>query len=124
MNAKSVISAADSIRPNLVESYVKYRWLSMAEKQIESMMCMYGEREPQTGGVLTAESQMLLGSEYTDMYAYYVVAMIDLANQNITMYNNSVAMFETLYDSWRKKWRRENQPKKNTHIKTGGGDIT
>ena len=85
---------------------------------------MYGEREPQTGGVLTAESQMLLGSEYTDMYAYYVVAMIDLANQNITMYNNSVAMFETLYDSWRKKWRRENLPKKITHIKTGGGDIT
>ncbi len=124
MNAQSVISAADSIRPNLVDADVKYRWLNMAEKQVESVMCMYGEREAQSDAVLSAESQMLLGSEYTDMYAYYVVAMIDLANQNISMYNNSVAMFETLYDSWRKKWRRENLPQKITHIKASGGEIT
>ena len=60
--------------------------------------------------VNVSHDSLLLGEEYLDMYVYYAVSMIDLENQDIAMYNNSCAFFNEMFESWQKKWRRENLP--------------
>ena len=117
MTAGSIINYADRTRPNLVSYETKLNWLYTIEKKIADHMNRFSNHKI-THEFPEESTPLLLGKEYKDMYAYYIVCMTDLANQDIAMYNNSCAYFNELFDSWRKKWRRENTPA--THM---GGDI-
>lgn len=109
MTASDVIMTADRVRPNIVEDDDKLRWISVLEKQIIDHMTRYGECD-KSSDEIHHSSVLSLGEEYKDMYIYYVVSMIDLANQDIAMYNNSCSFFNEMFDAWQKKWRRQNLP--------------
>ncbi len=112
MTRNDIIASVDITRPNLVSEDTKLHWLEVLEKQIHSHMTQFGESD-----VSISEETLLLPHEYKDMYVYYVVSMIDLANQDIAMYNNSCAFFNQMFLSWQKKWRRDHMPSQS---KTGG----
>ena len=109
MTKDNVIECADRLRPNIVKSEDKYHWIDVVENLILCHMTQHGEfiRE-------ASQDSLLLGDEYRDMYAYYVIAMIDLTNGDIAMYNNSCSFFNDMFMEWKKKWRRENIPQKDT----------
>ncbi len=109
MIAKEILSEADITRPNLVRQSRKLDWLYAIEKQIAHHMSQFGESDAKAEA-MTEETELLLTKEHKDIYIYYIVCMIDLANQDIAMYNNSCAYFNGLLDSWQKKWRREHLP--------------
>lgn len=110
MTVENVIALIDTIRPNTVSYDEKVLWVNNLEKQIADHMTRYGESDV-SFSPLTQNSMTLLNSEHIYMYAYYGVSMIDLANQDIAMYNNSCTFFNNAFESWQKKWRRENLPK-------------
>jgi len=109
MTKGKIISVADSIRPNNYPMETKLEWVDILEKQICRHMCRYDEADI-TPSPSTEDAAAVLDDEHLYMYAYYLVAMIDLGNQDVAMYNNSSAYFNTLYENWQKKWRREHLP--------------
>ena len=117
MTVNNIIGYADRIRPNLVSYDTKLNWLYTIEKKIADHMSKFSAKSI-VADIPEESTVLLLGKEYKDMYAYYIVCMIDLANQDIAMYNNSCAYFNELFDSWKKKWRREHMP-----VSSDGGDI-
>ena len=111
MTKEDIIESVDSVRPNIVNAKDKYHWVEVLENLILCHMTQYGEFVAQI-----SENQLLLDENYRDMYVYYVISMIDLANQDIAMYNNSCTLFNDLFIAWQKKWRREHVPSKNTKV--------
>ena len=109
MTASDVIMTVDRVRPNIMEDEDKLRWIYVLEKQIIDHMTRYGECDKPSEEIHHL-STLSLGEEYKDIYIYYVVSMIDLANQDIAMYNNSSSFFNEMFKSWQKKWRRQNLP--------------
>ena len=112
MTPEDIVNTADKVRPNIVAHDTKLGWVDVIEKQVREHMTRFNET------TMENDTEVLsLGSEYKDMYVYYVVSMIDLTNLDIAMYNNSTAFFNEMFTSWQKKWRREHMPN------TGGGDA-
>ena len=105
MTKVEVLESVDKTRPNMASYDTKLVWLNTIEKQIFDHMTQFKEAQ-----VSLSEDELLLGTEYKDMYVYYVVSMIDLANQDIAMYNNSCSFFNEAFLDWKKKWRREHLP--------------
>ncbi len=105
MTKLEILESVDTTRPNMVSYDTKLAWLNTVEKQIFDHMTQYQETR-----VSLLEDEVLLGAQYKDMYVYYVVSMIDLANQDIAMYNNSCSFFNEAFLGWKKKWRREHLP--------------
>ena len=105
MTYDEVISAIDKVRPNTAAIPAKRAWITVLESKIHDHMTSFSECD-----VNVSHDSLLLGEEYLDMYVYYAVSMIDLENQDIAMYNNSCAFFNEMFESWQKKWRRENLP--------------
>ena len=117
MKAEKIVALIDCIRPNTAEMETKLFWIEQLEKKIAEHMTRYGEAST-TPIEVTAEYETLLGEEYAYMYAYFGAAMLDLGNQDISMYNNSSAYFNDMFEYWQKKWRREHLP-----IKPKRGDV-
>jgi len=109
MTVRQILNTIDNLRPNNTDEETKLGWIEILEKKIAEHMTRYGEREVSVSA-LTPQQDVLLQSEYLYMYAYYAVAMIDLMNQDISMYNNSSTYFNDAFENWQKKWRRENMP--------------
>ncbi len=112
MIAENIIQSADKIRPNLISTSNKLEWLFAIEKKVADHMSRYGEINVNTTEI-EPDTPLLLPKEHKDIYTYYIVCMVDLANQDIAMYNNSCAYFNEMFTSWQKKWRRENIPQKS-----------
>ena len=110
MKAEKIVALIDSIRPNTADAETKLSWIENLEKKISEHMTRYGEASIKAIEV-NMEYETLLGDEYAYMYAYFGVAMLDLGNQDISMYNNSSAYFNDMFENWQKKWRREHLPK-------------
>ena len=109
MTVNDVLSLVDTYRPCLIGTSDKTNWLYTIEKEVCEHMSRYGEpRSPAED--FNLETELSLGKEYLDMYVYYVISMIDLANQDVAMYNNSCSFFNEMLSSWKKKWRREHLP--------------
>ncbi len=109
MTVNDVLTLVDAYRPSLCEEKEKINWIYTLEKQITEHMSRYAQKR-EANENLTGSSNLSLGKEYLDMYVYYVISMIDLANQDVAMYNNSCAFFNGLFSDWQKKWRREHLP--------------
>lgn len=109
MTVNDILTLVDSYRPSLCEEKEKINWIYTLEKQIAEHMSRYAEPRKVNENI-TRNTEVALGKEYLDMYVYYVISMIDLANQDVAMYNNSCAFFNDLFSDWQKKWRREHLP--------------
>ena len=110
------VTAADSISPNNFTQAQKRNWVYTLELKIRYLKSMYGETEYNDSFENEDNAQLILGSDGSDIYVYYLLSMMDMANSDISMYNNHSAMFNSLMTDWQKKYRREHLPLKKTVI--------
>ena len=110
MKATDIITRCDNLKPN-VQSYAqKRKWLDKIESDIRKYAARYSSHSGDTSFAHCEDPELFLDSNYSDIYVYYLISMIDLANQDVAMYNNSCAFFNDLFSDWQKKWRREHLP--------------
>ncbi len=110
------VTAADAISPNGFLQTQKRNWVYTLEAKIRYFMSMYGETHYDDSFENDTNAELVLGSEGSDIYVYYLLSMMDMANSDVAMYNNHSAMFNSLMTDWQKKYRRQNIPPKNTVI--------
>ena len=108
------MAKVDSLKPNMYSQSLKRSWLNSAEIKIREFMAMYNNTLFDDGFIEEDNPTLTLKEDKADLYVYYVMAMIDLSNQDITLYNNNVIIFSDMFEDFKKQYRRENTPQKNT----------
>ena len=115
-----VIEKCDTLKPNVYSQSQKRDWVYNLELQIREFALLYTNEEADNLFLNQENATLSLGNQWSDIYVYYLLSMIDLANCDVVMYNNNTAMFNELLKSWQKKFRREHTPEKTTKITLEG----
>ncbi len=116
VRCSDVLAKVDKLKPNVYSNVLKRSWLNAAEIKVKEFISMYNQ-ELLDDRFLSEENPILsIQEDKSDIYVYYVMAMIDLSNQDITLYNNNVIIFTDMFEDYKKQYRRQNIPQKNTKI--------
>lgn len=103
----SVIEYVDNIKPNVYQDEDKYQWIARVDGQIS--IDVFQQEEPTTYELpRDADKELLVPAPYDDLYAYYVMAMIDFHNREYSNYNNTVLMFSERLEDYKAWYIRQN----------------
>lgn len=107
MTIKEVIKRADELRPNAIEEEIKAAWVWTLDGDIANMM---GTKHP--ADPFPQDAELLASHPHDEMYIFYLMAMIDTANRDSTLYANDSLLFNSAYGEAKASWRRANCPEK------------
>lgn len=108
MKTLDAIKQADSLRDNTLPAEQKAAWLNKLDGEIAEMM---GVDAPENAW--PEDSELLMPREHDEVYVLYLVAMIDYYNQESTLYQNDMVVYNTAMSNARAWWRRHNCPERN-----------
>lgn len=105
-----VIEIVDSLRPNAYREEEKFDWISGLDGMISRTVMQQDEPVSyQYPGDM--DTELLVPPPFEGIYALYLEAMIDFHNREYGNYNNTMLMFNTQYDEYKKAYIRDNMPK-------------
>ena len=126
MKANEAIERVDVLRPNPFSEEEKLRWLSELDGKISKEVLKLGKVFDYTG-VEPSETELLVRLPYTDVYLFYLCAMIDFFSRDYEEYNNSMLMVNTILNSLAKAVIRGDEVYKDEYSDSesgGAGDET
>ena len=125
MTIDKVIQLVDQQKPNGYSWEDKLHWLSKLDQMIFDEVISRHEDGPEEFSGYTEgaadETKLLVDDAYADMYVKWLFAQIDFANAEISRYNNSVSMFNALYENYARSYTRRHMPKQEAYIKGARG---
>lgn len=108
MNLKKVMTIADELRPNAISDEIKAGWLFAFDGDIAEMMKV--DPQPNTW---PEDTELLMPYPHDDIYQYYLMAMIDYANQEMTLYEIDYVMANAKLEDAKKHYARNNYTPSN-----------
>lgn len=118
MTVNGAIAEVDHLKSNMYETTDKIKWLSRLDLRIyQEIICTHhrneGEEEISFTGYTEddGEKTLLVGAPYDEVYLRWLEAQIDYANMEYDSFNNTNAMFEALYSSFRNAYNASHMPK-------------
>jgi len=113
---EEVIERVDRLKPNPYTGEQKTEWVNKVEGMLQTDVY---DREAQYITVLDwskdKETLLLRPIPHSDVYDHYLFAMIDYMNGDVESYNNSMTMFNSMFNMAVKAMRKGNP--KNTHFR-------
>ena len=96
--ASELLAVADHIRPNDLEVTLKERWLREIEGMVRS------EVEGVSPHTLFADDEWTLTVPvpYDRLYVWYLCAMIDIAQGDMALYENDLAVYNAAFHDYAK----------------------
>ncbi len=123
MTIQDAISAVDELKPNMYGTKEKIRWLSRLDARIwEEIISTheYADDEEEIDKPSYSEDdtsvELLVGEPYDEIYRHWLSAQIDYNNMEFDSFNNSNAMFESMYTSFRNAYNRSHMPVGETKV--------
>lgn len=116
MTVQEALSLADELKENLMDDSIKMQLLNEVEAMVHDEVIMKNahtqEQEtcPHYDTDTDGDTVLLVPDRFSRLYAYYIMAGIDLQNDEIDKYNNHRALFENMYTEFGNYWRREHMP--------------
>lgn len=128
MTIEKAIDICDRQKPNGYTAEDKIHWLGKLDQMIFDEIIDRHEGGPEKfdgyKDDVDGETELLADDAYADLYVKWLFAQIDFANAETARYNNSMAMFNALYDSYSKSYTRRHMPKQpafiNARVRRGG----
>ncbi len=117
MRFLDVLSACDSLKPNEYSHAQKRRWINKIESDIREYAALYSNQKADMSFKYEDNPVLYLNDNFSDVYVYYLISMIDLNNQEYQLYNNSALYFNSAFNNWKKHHRRKNTPVCNVSLK-------
>lgn len=136
MTANKAIETVDRLRPNSYSEEDKLRWINTLEGATKRLVLQWDEKylnglkaQYEAGQITEDEykalvdatkplvypddldKELLISEPFDDVYGLYLESMIDFYNREYGNYNNSAAMFDARYDSYKKAYIREHRVK-------------
>jgi hypothetical protein len=109
------INQLDALKPNTYSGSEKIVWLSRLDAMIKKNII-----DTHEGGDVTftgydegtdQSTELIVAEPYDEMYIRWLEAQIDYANGEYERYNNSVELFNTAYEEYKKYYNRTHTPK-------------
>lgn len=117
MTIREAITEVDKGLFNSYTAAEKTRWLSRLDGEVYNSIISPREGAPESFEPYTetsAETTLLIGHPYEDVYITYLQAMIFYHNGETVRYNNAIALHNATLDGFRNHYN-------NTHKHLGGG---
>lgn len=114
MKLSEAMARADALRLNTVSEEQKAKWIWELEGQLGEMASILPRPCPWPEG---KDTILLLTGPYEEVYQLYLAAKIDYYNQEMGLYANDRATYETMLAEARAWWRRKHRPKKSGNWK-------
>lgn len=118
MTIHDAIAEVDSLKSNMFSEKDKIRWISRLEARIyQEIICTHqrndGEEEISfTGyGEDDGEKELLVGQPHDELYLRWLEAQIDYHNMEYDSFNNSNAVFDAVFSSFRNAYNQSHMPK-------------
>ena len=114
MTIAQAIERIDDLKYNTYSTHQKLQWLN----QLEQMICCNILATHEGAAVPAAfdddtpmDTPLLAQAPYEELYIHYLAAQMDYHNGEFDRYNNTMAMFQALFDSFCAAYNRKNTPK-------------
>jgi hypothetical protein len=118
MTITDAIAELNKNKPNMYDDEYKIRWLSRLDRRIyETIIQTHQLNEGETVSAFTPYTanepnrELLVGEPYDEMYVRFLEAQIDYSNKEFESFNNSNAVFESLYSAFRNAYNQSHMPK-------------
>jgi len=95
MRYNTAIAHADVLRPNTVDSELKFMWLSELDGKIGEIT---GE---EVANPYPNDDDLLMPFPYDNIYELYLIAMIDIYNQDTMLYQADYTLFNQAFEEAR-----------------------
>lgn len=111
-----VIEMTDRLKPNAYGEEIKTAWISQLDGMVQRLV-MQRDDIVEYSYPEDMNKELLIPFPFDDVYALYLVAKIDLRNNEIDNYNNSITVFNSAFEDFKKAYIRENMPKQSGNFK-------
>ena len=118
MKIIEVIDRIDGLKHNTYTQSDKIAWLSRLDSMVKRLIIDThegGEDVVFTGYNDNTDimTELLVPAPFDEMYLRWLEAQIDYANGEYEKYNNSILMYQTVYDGYNNYYNRNHMPKGN-----------
>lgn len=122
MTINEVLDEVDRIaKNNSIDRNQKITWLDRLDRSIFNDLLQYKKDNVETFDGYTSETdedtELLVVNPYDELYVYYILAQINLIQQEIDFYNNNYAVYEDKYRNYRDFINRTYRTKGRNFIK-------
>ena len=115
MTIREAIEKTDAWMHNTYSTADKIGWLSKLDGMVMRQIISTHEGSvPKFDGYdedTDREAELLVPEPYSEIYPRWLEAQINYANQEYSMYNNAILMFNTEYEAYQSYYNRNNMPK-------------
>ena len=118
MTIHDAIAEVDSLKSNMYGEKDKIRWLSRLDARIyQEIICTHQRNEGEeeisfTGyGEDDGEKELIVGQPHDELYLHWLEAQIDYHNMEYDSFNNSNAVFDAVFSSFRNAYNQSHMPK-------------
>lgn len=122
MTINEVLDEVDRIaKNNSIDRNQKIKWLDRLDRSIFNDLLQYKKDNIETFDGYDVDddedTELLAVAPYDELYVYYVLAQINLIQQEIDFYNNNYAIYEDKYRNYRDFINRTYRTKGRNFIK-------
>lgn len=122
MTINEVLDEVDRIaKNNSIDRNQKIKWLDRLDRSIFNDLLQYKKDNVETFDGYNVDddedTELLAVKPYDELYVYYVLAQINLIQQEIDFYNNNYAIYEDKYRNYRDFINRTYRTKGRNFIK-------
>ena len=114
MTIRNAIKNADRLKPNGYDDVQKVMWLNELDRKIFNDVISTHKNAPKEFSGYNentdVETELLVCDDYSDLYTYYLAAMIDYYNNETARYSNDMAMYNSVYNNYTRWYNRTSEP--------------
>ena len=116
MTINEVIRAADRLKHNTHNDEEKVAWLTRLDQMLVRTTINAHVREedmelPHYDPDIDMDTELLADAPHDEMYIYWLMAQMDLANADFNQYNADITIFNSLHDAYSADYTRHHIPK-------------
>lgn len=131
MNIRDVLDQVDTLKPNQFDEAQKIYWLSQLDRRVYLDVIETHEKDEDTPGGFAGyapdvdqDTELLVQEPFSDIYRWYLEAMIDLGNGEQGKYQNSMLLFNTAWADFARDYHRKHRPIGQRAMRFGAGGRT
>ena len=107
MTIKELIDYVGEIRPNSYGNQTKMVWINEIEGAVQTeIMGLYPADLMSYDANTDLDTELLVKAPHAKLYAWYVVAMMDLVSMGDAAYENSYRIFNKFWDEYARWYLR------------------
>ena len=107
MTIREKIEQIDDLKRNTYTVGQKQLWLMELESRLRALLERRGCEVSASEGI---DAPLLAQPPFDEMYIHYLIAKMDYHSEEFDRYNNAMAMFDAVYDDFRRALSRGSCP--------------